>query len=87
VAQKVTTKPDGTFRLDMRYFGYATGPDVSRLTAAGIPAVDLHGNCTDNAARVHGVKRISQAGRSIEPGDIIARLSADAACSDESTAH
>ncbi len=40
-------------------------------------AVRLHRDGTDSTVRVR-VERISQAGRGIEPGNAIARLSADA---------
>ena len=40
-------------------------------------AVRLHRDCIDNTVRVR-VERICQAGRGIEPGDAVARLSADA---------
>ena len=52
-------------------------PPIARESAARQNlAVRLHRDCIDSIVRVR-VERISRAGRGIEPGDAVARLSAD----------
>ncbi len=50
-------------------------------------AVRLHRDCPDDKLVRVRVERVSRSGRGIEPGDAIARLSADAVRSVEIAAH